>query len=177
MAALDIAEAARALSHRPGCRVLAVLGYSAGGAGLHPVCAARLERAAAEAEDDDIVVLTGWARRKGRPSEAELMTRAWRGPSEHVVVDPSARTTAGNAAQVAALARRLGAGEVLVVTSRWHAARAGVFFRALLRDTGSQVTVVCPHEPRSLRWSLRELWRWPLVPLQLARERESRRPT
>ena len=44
-------------------RVVVVLGYSHGGGDeLHPVCAARLERAAEVATADDVVVLSGWAR-------------------------------------------------------------------------------------------------------------------
>jgi hypothetical protein len=39
-------------------------------------------------------------------------------------------------------------------------------FRLLLRGSGVRVAVVTPDEPRSLRGVLRELVRWPLVPIQ-----------
>ena len=58
-------------------RVVVVLGYSDGGRGeLHPVCAARLERAAEIATSEDVVVLSGWARVSGTHSEAALMRHA-----------------------------------------------------------------------------------------------------
>ena len=86
-------------------RLVAVLGYSTrrGGA-LHPVCAARLRAAEEVAADADAVVLSGWARRRHHPSEAELMTAAWHGPDVPLVPDGDARTTAGNARGVAARA-------------------------------------------------------------------------
>jgi uncharacterized SAM-binding protein YcdF (DUF218 family) len=155
-----------------GRRIVAVLGYSDRRSdGLHAVCASRLERAAAEATARDVVVLSGWARRRGRPSEAELMQSAWRGPSERVVCDHDARTTAENAAQVVAIVRDIGASEVLVVTSRWHARRAAAIFRVLLRGTGVRVAIAYPPEAWSAQRLLRELVRWPLMPVQALRAR------
>ena len=153
-------------------RVVAVLGYSDGrSTGLHDVCASRLARAAREARPDDVVVLSGWARRAGRLSEAELMLRAWRGTAARVVCDSDARTTAENAAHVVALVRSLGAREVVIVTSRWHARRAATFFRLLLRDADVSVSTASPDEPCSARGLARELVRWPLVPVQTLRVR------
>ena len=78
-------------------RVVVVLGYSSGDRDeLHPVCAARLGRAAEVATADDVVVLSGWARVPHAVSEAELMRAAWRGSAREVVVDPDARTTVEN---------------------------------------------------------------------------------
>ena len=160
------------MSGSPVGRVVAVLGYSDGRAeGLHRICASRLQRAALEARPDDVVVLSGWARRRGRRSEAELMLGAWRGPVERVVCDPDSRTTAENAARVVALVRSLDAREVLVVTSRWHARRAQTFFRLLLRGTDVRVAIACPEEPWSARRLVPELVRWPLVPVQSLRVR------
>lgn len=157
-----------ALTAPAAARVVAVLGYSDRSAGeLHRICSARVERAAADVRADDVVLLTGWARRKGALSEAELMLAAWPGATDRVICDPRARTTAQNAAEVAALTRATGAAEVILITSRWHAPRAAAFVRALLRGTGVPVTVVCPEEAWSIRFLLRELWRWPLVPVQL----------
>lgn len=153
-------------------KLLVVLGYSAGRReGLHPICAARLERAARVADDADAVVLTGWARRRDGVSEAELMRRAWRGAQERVICDTEARITAENAARVAALVRELGAREVVVVTSWWHSLRASLLFRLLLRETGARVSVVAAGRPWSLRLVLRELACLALVPVQVGRAR------
>ena len=72
-------------------RLVVVLGYSSGdGAQLHPLCAARLARAAELATADDVVVLSGWARTPGAQPEAALMRAAWQGAAREVVVDPDA---------------------------------------------------------------------------------------
>jgi uncharacterized SAM-binding protein YcdF (DUF218 family) len=149
-------------------RVIVVLGYSDGGRGaLHPVCAARLTRAAEISSEEDVVVLSGWARVPGTRSEAELMAAAWRGRAGELVVDPDARTTVGNAANALDDVRRVGAREVVIVTSRWHAARARVAFRLVLRGSGVQITAAHPAERWNPRASLRELALWALLPAQL----------
>ena len=150
-------------------RVVVVLGYSRGDdAELHPVCAARLERAAEVATADDVVVLSGWARTSGRHSEAELMRAAWRGQAREVVVDPDARTTVENMANALNDVLRVGAREVVVVTSSWHAPRAKAALRWLLLHTGVRVRSASP-AGRSRRASLREVVLWPLLPFQLLR--------
>ena len=59
-------------------------------------------------------------------SEAELMRAAWRGAAREVVVDPDARTTVENMANALNDVLRVGAREVLVVTSSLaRAAREG----------------------------------------------------
>ena len=158
-------------------RVVVVLGYSRGDdAELHPVCAARLERAAEVATADDVVVLSGWARTSGRHSEAELMRAAWRGNAREVVVDPDARTTVENMANALNDVLRVGAREVVVVTSSWHAPRAKTALRWLLLHTGVRVRSASP-AGRSRRASLREVVLWPLLPFQLwAAARRSWRP-
>jgi uncharacterized SAM-binding protein YcdF (DUF218 family) len=148
-------------------RVVVVLGYSDGRAGgLHPVCAARIARAAEVATADDVVVLSGWSRVPDSDSEAELMRAAWRGTAREVVVDPDARTTVENMANALNDILRVGAREVVVVTSRWHAPRAKAALRWLLRHTGITVGSASP-EGTSRRASLRELTLWPLLPFQL----------
>jgi len=148
-------------------RVVVVLGYSDGGRDrLHPVAAARLARAAEVATADDLVVLSGWARVAGTRSEAELMAAAWSGAARELVVDPDARTTVGNAANALDDIRRVGAREVVVVTSRWHAPRAKAAFRLLLHGSGVRVTAAYPLEERNLRAVLRELPLWVLLPAQ-----------
>ena len=158
-------------------RVVVVLGYSRGDdAELHPVCAARLERAAEVATADDVVVLSGWARTSGRHSEAELMRAAWRGNAREVVVDPDARTTVENMANALNDVLRVGAREVVVVTSSWHAPRAKAALRWLLLHTGVRVRSASP-AGRSTRAALREVVLWPLLPFQLwAAGRRSWRP-
>ena len=145
-------------------RLVVVLGYSAWrGAGLHPVCEARVAAAAELAAPEDTVVLSG------RP-EAELMRKAWPGPPDRVLCDDGARVTAETAAHVARLARELGAGEVLAVTSWWHCRRTAVLFRRALAGSGIAVrTVGAP------RWSgrllLREAAAFAVLPLHLRRMR------
>jgi uncharacterized SAM-binding protein YcdF (DUF218 family) len=148
-------------------RVVVVLGYSDGGRGeLHPVCAARLDRAAEISTSDDVVVLSGWARVPGTHAEAELMRAAWHGAVREVVVDPDARTTVENMANALNDVLRVGAREVVVVTSSWHALRATTALRWLLRHTGIRVRSVSP-PGGSGRAALRELALWPLLPFQL----------
>ena len=148
-------------------RVIVVLGYSNGGADeLHPICAARLATAAAISGPTDVVVLSGWARSGGGRSEAELMRDAWHGSAAEVVVDPDARTTVENLANALNDILRVGAREVVVVTSSWHAPRAKAAMRWLLLHTGIKVRSASP-EGGSPRASLRELTLWPLLPFQL----------
>ncbi|HET7515804.1 MAG TPA: YdcF family protein [Gaiella sp.] len=150
-----------------GGRVVVVLGYSSGDRDhLHPVCAARLARAAEVATADDVVVLSGWARVPHGISEAELMRAAWRGSAREVVVDPDARTTVENMANALNDVLRVGAREVLVVTSSWHAPRAKTALRWLLLHTGVRVRSVSPRGT-SRRAAARELALWPLLPFQL----------
>jgi DUF218 domain-containing protein len=148
-------------------RVVVVLGYSDGASGqLHPVCAARLELAAEMTTEDDVVVLSGWARVPDTHSEAELMRAAWRGQAREVVVDPDARTTVDNMANAMNDVLRVGAKEVLVVTSAWHAPRAKAALRWLLRSTGIRVRAASP-PGGTWRESIRELPLWLLLPFQL----------
>jgi uncharacterized SAM-binding protein YcdF (DUF218 family) len=156
-------------------RVIVVLGYSDGGRGeLHPIGAARLARAAEVATADDVVVLSGWARVPGTRSEAALMAAAWAGDARELVVDPDARTTVGNAVNALNDIRRVGAQEVVVVTSRWHAPRAKAVFRLLLRGRHIRLRAAFPAESRNVRSSLREVPLWGLLPAQLLHAQKPR---
>ncbi len=147
-------------------RLVAVLGYSdSTTADLHPVCAARLACAAAQASMDDVVLFSGWARRSSSASEADLMARMWTTPARTRLVDRRARTTLGNAIGVARAVRIVGADEVVLVTSRWHARRAGVLVRAALASSGARLRVVATDERVTPRRGLREAASWTLVPL------------
>ena len=148
-------------------RLVVVLGYSGGGGGdLHPICAARLARAAELSTADDVVVLSGWARTAGSQPEAQLMRAAWRGAAREVVVDPDARTTVQNLANALNDVLRVDASEVVVVTSSWHARRATAAMRWFLRRRDVGVSAESP-AGRSTRAALRELALWPLLPFQL----------
>jgi uncharacterized SAM-binding protein YcdF (DUF218 family) len=147
-------------------RLVAVLGYSDGTTtDLHPVCAARLARAAAEAGPDDVVLFSGWARGSIRAAEADLMAEGWMTPARARLVDRSARTTLGNAIGVARAARRIDADEVVLVTSRWHAQRAASLVRASLLGSGMRLRIASTDEPLSPRRGLRELAAWVVVPV------------
>jgi uncharacterized SAM-binding protein YcdF (DUF218 family) len=145
-------------------RLVAVLGYSGfRGRGLHAICLARLRHAEALARDDDTVLLSG---------EAELMRSA--AAHRGLVLDTAARSTRDNARGVAAAARELGADEVVVVTSAWHAPRARTLVRAAVgRDV--RVSSSSPPGRPPLGLALRELACLAVLPLHargLARGRE-----
>ena len=147
-------------------RLVAVLGYSTWrGHGLDPICAARLDVACALAAEGDTVLLSGWSRRRHRPSEAALMREAWRGPDVRLLADGDARTTAGNARAVAAAAKEVGADEVVLVTSSWHARRARLLVRALL-PSDVRLRVATTSRTRPPRLIARELAT--LLPSRLA---------
>jgi uncharacterized SAM-binding protein YcdF (DUF218 family) len=146
-------------------RLVAVLGYSGfRGRGLHAICLTRLRHAEALARDDDTVLLSG---------EAQLMRDA---SSRSDLVLGAARNTRENAVGVAAAARELGADEVVVVTSSWHARRARTLVRAAV---GHDVAVTGSSPPGRppLRLALRELACLTVLPFHaraLARGRELR---
>lgn len=147
-------------------RLVAVLGYSDGTtAELHPVCGARLARAAAVATPDDVVLFTGWRRGTAVAPEADLMAAAWSTPTKACLVDREARTTLGNAIAVARAARRLEVDDVVLVTSRWHAKRAAVLVRAALAGSGASVRVASAEETAPPTRRLRELAAWLVVPI------------
>lgn len=152
-----------------GSRIVAVLGYSDGTTeALHPVCAGRLEQAARIAGPTDTVLLSGWSRKAWKTApEADLMARSWRGP-QRLLLDREARSTYGNVLGAASAARAVGAAEIVLVTSSWHARRAGALARVALR--GSRVSVRVSKAPGapSVRARLRELACWALVPAQAA---------
>ena len=132
-------------------RLVAVLGYTARRAnGLDAVCLARLRHA--ETLAADAVFLSG----RGGVGEAELMRTAWRGPDVPIVSETAAGTTADNAVEIGVLARRLDADEVVVVTSAWHARRAGLLVRSALRGSGVEVRTSSPDGQAPARLLTRE---------------------
>jgi DUF218 domain len=150
-------------------RVVAVLGYSRRRNGeLHAICADRLAHAERLAEGARAVVFSGW-------SEAELMRSAWHGPKVLLVCEPEARSTAQNAANVAAAARALGAEELVVVTSAWHRARVRILVGAALRRSGIRLSIEGAEGPRPPLLLARELVCLALLPLQLPGARRGSR--
>jgi DUF218 domain len=142
--------------------VVAVVGYSRRGATeLHPLCTGRLRHAERLAAGAEAVILSG------RP-EGDLMRAAWSGPDLPLHCD-NARTTAGNAACVAAKARELGATHLVVVTSRWHRLRVWLLMRTALRGSGIELSVQTTDGPRPPLLLAREVACLALLPLQLPR--------
>jgi len=97
------------------------------------------------------------------------MADAWAGAAREVVVDEDARSTVENVATGVRVALQSGASELVVVTSRWHAPRAGAAARWLLRGSGVRVVRASPAGQGPLRLRLREAALWLLLPMQLAR--------
>jgi uncharacterized SAM-binding protein YcdF (DUF218 family) len=150
-----------------------VLGYSDRKTrALHPICVERLRHAETIVTRNDVVLLSGWGRRGVATPEAELMRSAWRGPDVPLITDETARNTSQNAGSVATTARRLGAAEVTVVTSWWHAFRARTLIRAALPNA-----VIRSSSPRGrapLALLARELVCLAAVPYQVRRLRRAR---
>ena len=147
-------------------RLVAVLGYSGRRTnGLDPICAERLRHA--ETLAADAVVFSG--RANDPRGEADLMRKSWRGVDVPLLSESTARSTAENAAEVAAVARRLGADEVVVVTSPWHAPRARLLVRAALRGSGIDVRTSTPPGRPSAALLAREAACTLVLPFHLVR--------
>lgn len=119
-------------------------------------CVAEAERIAAEGAVA-AVVFTGYAP-GGGATEAEQMRDAWRGPpGPELVLEPTARTTAENAARTLPLLRERGIGAAVVVCSWIHQGRVRFFFGRLYREAGvetSFVPVRAGLSPRAVLWEL-----------------------
>jgi DUF218 domain len=145
-------------------RLVAVLGYSHHRFdGMHDICAERVHHA--ETLEADAFLLSG---------EVDRMRPAWTGNGVPLLTDEAARNTRENAVGVAEAARRLGADDVVVVTSRWHAFRARTLVRAAL--PGVHVTSSSPPGRPPLALLVREAVCVAGLPYQLARLRALARP-
>ena len=105
------------------------------------------------------VVFSGWSP-VGGPSEAEQMRDAWRGPAVELVVEPTARTTAENAARTLPLLVELGVRRAVVVCAPLHFVRARYFFSRLYGEAGIETTLSVVRIPPSLHafaWELAAL--------------------
>ena len=126
----------------------------------------------------DVVVFSGWSS-TGGPSEAEQMRDAWRGPDVELVVEPTARNTAENAARTLPLLRERRIERAVVVCAPTHLARTRLLFGRLYRGAGVRGRV--PRRRRRAEPPLRSMWElaaFPFLPAQLraARAELARRP-
>ena len=162
---------------------IVVLGHrTLGSDGVHRI-SPRCVRLVREAEGlvsagvADVVVFSGWSS-TGGPSEAEQMRDAWRGPDAELVVEPTARHTAQNAARTLPLLLQRGVGRVVVVCAPSHLLRTRVLFGRLYRSSGIDVAFRAPRLAPSIRAIVWELVALPFLPLQLraARADFARRP-
>jgi uncharacterized SAM-binding protein YcdF (DUF218 family) len=120
----------------------------------------------ASAGSAEVVVFSGWSS-SGGPSEAEQMRDAWRGPDVELVIEPTARNTAENAARTLTLLRDRGVGRAVVVCAPTHLARTRLLFGRIYRSAGVEVAFRAPAVAPSLRSIAWELAAFPFLPAQL----------
>jgi uncharacterized SAM-binding protein YcdF (DUF218 family) len=114
----------------------------------------------------DVVVFSGWSS-TGGPSEAEQMRDLWSGPDVELVVEPTARNTAENAARTLPLVRDRGIERAVVVCTPTHLARSRLLFGRLYRSAGVEVEFRAVAVAPSLRSIVWELAAFPFLPAQL----------
>ena len=125
----------------------------------------------------EVVVFSGWSS-TGGVSEAEQMRDAWGGPAVDLVVEPTARSTAENAARTLPLLLERAVGRVLVVCAPSHLVRVRLLFSGVYRGSGLDVAFRVAHQMptfRSIAWEVAAL---PFLPVQVlsARAEVARRP-
>ena len=140
-------------------------------AGVHRI-SSRCLRLVGEAEqlvnsaDADVVVFSGWSPTGGL-SEAEQMRDAWRGPAVELVVEPTATSTAENAARTLPLLLERGVESAIVVCAPPHLLRTRLFFRRLYHGSGVEVGFRVARLLPTVRAVAWELIALPFLPLQL----------
>jgi uncharacterized SAM-binding protein YcdF (DUF218 family) len=108
----------------------------------------------AERLEPDVVVFSGWAAR-GDTTEAEQMRDVWQGPDVELVVEPTAATTAQNAARTLPILLERGIETALVVCAPLHRHRVSWFFGGLYEAHGIATNF---HTPRIAPTPLALLW-------------------
>jgi uncharacterized SAM-binding protein YcdF (DUF218 family) len=137
---------------------LVVPGHSRRGR-ISPTCRRLVAEAGRLAEQlrPDVVVFSGWSAAGGVP-EAEQMRDLWRGPEElEVVVEPTAATTAQNAARTLPLLLDRGVERAVVVSAPLHRHRVRWFFGRLYEAHGIATSFHAPRmapTPLALAWEL-----------------------
>jgi uncharacterized SAM-binding protein YcdF (DUF218 family) len=104
----------------------------------------------------ELVIFSGWAP-NGGASEAEQMRALWRGPNVELVLEPTASTTAENAARTLPLMLDRGIEQVVVVCTPFHIYRARWFFEQLYSRYGIATRFEAPRvvpTPSALIWEL-----------------------
>ena len=140
-------------------------------AGVHRI-SRRCLRLVREAEqlvgsaEAEVVVFSGWSP-TGGPSEAEQMRDAWRGPAVELVVEPTAASTAENAARTLPLLLEREIRDAVVVCAPPHLLRTRLLFRRLYRGSGVEVAFRVARLAPTIRAVAWELAAFPFVPLQL----------
>jgi len=141
---------------------LVVLGSSrrdrAGAYHISRACRRVVAQAAQLAErlEPRVVVFSGWAP-NGGASEAEQMQKLWRGPEVDLVLEPTASTTAENAARTLPLLPEHEIEHAVVICTPPHVYRARWFFRRLYAAHGIQTTFAAPRvvpTPSAVIWEL-----------------------
>lgn len=110
----------------------------------------------AERLDPAVVILSGWAP-DGGLSEAEQMRALWGGPETELVLEPTASTTAENAARTLPPLLERGIEHATVVCTPLHVYRARWFFRRLYTSHGIRTSFEAPRvlpTPPALIWEL-----------------------
>jgi uncharacterized SAM-binding protein YcdF (DUF218 family) len=110
----------------------------------------------AERLDPTVVVFSGWAP-NGGASEAEQMRALWRGPEAELVLEPTASTTAENAARTLPPLLEREIEHATVVCTPLHVYRARWFFRRLYSSHGIHTSFEAPvivPTPSAFIWEL-----------------------
>ena len=113
----------------------------------------------------EVVVFSGWSP-SGGPSEAEQMMDAWDGPAVELVVEPTARWTAENAARTLPLLLDRAVHRAFVICAPPHLVRTRLLFSGVYRGRGVDVGFRVARQTPTFRSIVWELAALPFVPLQ-----------
>jgi uncharacterized SAM-binding protein YcdF (DUF218 family) len=110
----------------------------------------------AERLEPAVVIFSGWAP-NGGASEAEQMRALWQGPEAELLLEPTASTTAENAARSLPPLLERGIEHATVVCTPLHVYRARWFFQRLYTAHGVEASFEAPRivlTPSALIWEL-----------------------